>query len=63
MHKLLKRKEVIELWQSGTKKYLDYYCCPDCRDVLKKAGDTLSCANMACENTNEYNLQGFEIDK
>lgn len=56
--KLLKRKEIIEIWKSQSKEFLNSYCCPNCRDLLynKPAQiDTedlyyLYCHNLCCSN-------------
>jgi hypothetical protein len=34
MKNLLTRREVIKLWQKQKDKFLDTYCCPNCRDLL-----------------------------
>ena len=36
-------------------KYLDYYCCPSCRDLLHKAKDKkYFCKNEQCTNNFVY---------
>lgn len=46
MEKLLTRKEIAEMWLNSPilkDKYLDYYCCPNCRDILINRGQFLMC--------------------
>ena len=61
MSHLNKRKEIIEMWLKGN--FLDYYCCPNCRDILNKlisdSGNVYYiCDNSMCDNKEEY----FEVD-
>ena len=58
--KLLKRKEIIEMWKKQDQKFLNYYCCPDCRDLLqtdKHNNNYLICKNPVCNNTILYNKE------
>lgn len=49
-HKLLTRRQVIEAWNKS-EKYLDYYVCPCCRDIMRKITDTkYACHNHTCSN-------------
>ena len=62
--KLHTRKEIITIWQMPIhKKYLNYYCCPDCRDILTQSidGKHLYCASRTCTNKSIYTLEGEEI--
>lgn len=54
--KLLKRKEVIELWKSQPEEVLNKYCCPICRDLLSShdGGEQLYCSNIFCDNSTVY---------
>jgi hypothetical protein len=45
--KLLTRRQVVELWQKN-KKYMNYYVCPNCRDLLQKEYDGYKCTNEEC---------------
>ena len=55
----LRRNEIIRLWKLN-EKYLNYFCCPDCRDILEREDDVLMCANNFCENTNMFNIKTGE---
>ena len=59
----LTRGKIIRLWQ-GTNRYDDYYCCPDCRDILKREGghQILHCCNAMCRNEEYYDYSGEPID-
>lgn len=47
--RLLTRMEVIESWLKSD-LYLNYYCCPFCRDILNKLNDEIySCKNNNCD--------------
>jgi uncharacterized protein YbaR (Trm112 family) len=55
----LRRNEIIRLWQSS-EKYLDYFCCPDCRDVLEEVEDDkylLECHNDNCKNSSYFDIK------
>lgn len=32
--RLLKRSEIIELWNNQSKEMKESFCCPNCRDIL-----------------------------
>ena len=46
--KLLTRRQIIEIWRNQQKSRLDYYCCPNCRDLLLQKGDSYVCINGDC---------------
>ena len=57
----LRRKEIIEAWQRD-RRYLDDYCCPDCRDILLENSDgNLECTNQTCDNREKYNKKTGEL--
>lgn len=51
MKRLLTRREVIELWSNPESCFLDYFVCPDCRDILFLGPKGLECRNHSCLNT------------
>ncbi len=54
---LLTREEIIKIWREND-KYNNFYCCPDCRDILKFDGvDSCHCQNLACSNSEVYKLE------
>ena len=54
MVKLLTRQEVIDCWGKND-KYLNFYVCPSCRDILTKLSDgKLLCGNVDCRNEKIY---------
>lgn len=57
--KLLTRRQIIETWER-VPDYLDYYCCPECRDILTISGNNeyLNCTNPSCTNVSKYNKDG-----
>ena len=59
----LKRKQIVSIWESSN-KYDDYYCCPDCRDILtkEKRHPILHCCNAMCRNEEYYDYSGEPID-
>ena len=59
--KALTRREIIEAWEKDD-RYHDYFVCPDCRDILIFNGDILHCANSACKNTDEFDINGIQIN-
>lgn len=56
------RQEVIDQWQEGSGKYLDYFTCPNCRDILQKSGDILRCKNSDCFFEGIFSLTGEWLD-
>jgi uncharacterized protein YbaR (Trm112 family) len=48
--KLLKRNEIIEIWDQQNKDILNSFCCPSCRDILVYDQETNSylCFNSLC---------------
>ena len=54
---LMTRREIIKAWEVN-ENYHDFFCCPDCRDVLSRCGDILACENQVCGNTEFYTLDG-----
>ena len=51
------RREIINLLDENT-KYHNFYCCPDCRDILTLHSYTLMCDNDKCLNNDQFNLEG-----
>jgi hypothetical protein len=50
LQKILTRRQVIELWQKN-ERYLDSYCCSNCRDILIKLdAKKYKCDNSQCAN-------------
>jgi hypothetical protein len=35
---ILRRREIIDAWLKS-EKYLDSYCCPNCRNILDRLSD------------------------
>lgn len=58
---VLKRSETIDAWNND-KRWHDYFCCPNCRDVLGKEENYLRCNNGACCNMTYYTMEGVEIE-
>lgn len=51
-YNLLKRKDIIQSWEEANKKYMDYYCCPSCRDLLfpvEGKSNIFQCKNHFCK--------------
>ena len=59
MKKLLTRREIIKEWNRN-EKYHDFFCCPNCRDILTRHDNTLCCTNHRCMADGVYNLDGTE---
>ncbi|KKN34389.1 hypothetical protein LCGC14_0794360 [marine sediment metagenome] len=52
---LLTRRQIIKIWLEGNEKFLDYHCCPYCRNLLVKTKDeNYFCNNDRCDNNNTY---------
>ena len=59
--KLWTRREIIDMWLEND-QYLNYKCCPNCRDILKKVGGVYLCQNIRCENDDEYSIKDVEYE-
>jgi len=59
--KALRRKEIIEAWQKNP-RFLEMFCCPDCRDILLENSDgDLQCINQRCYNQAIFNKKTGEL--
>ncbi len=51
---LLTRREIIKMWLSQSVDFLDFYTCPNCRDIvfkkLRKNNVSYYCDNPKCTN-------------
>ena len=47
--RLLKRRQVIKLWNRQGDKHLNSLCCPYCRDLLEENDEHYECNNMFCD--------------
>lgn len=45
---LLKRKEIIEIWQTQKEEFLNSYCCPNCRDIMSEDEENYFCDSETC---------------
>lgn len=57
---LLKRKEIIEIWQAQSEEFLNSYCCPDCRNIMDSDEENYFCCNEMCENMTDYKKSDVE---
>jgi len=57
------RQDIIDAWNEGNIILLDYYCCPNCRDILYKSDDKKSfvCINSGCSEF-EMEIKISEIE-
>jgi len=49
---LLTRRQIIEKWQKQKPEFQDSYCCPKCRDILRKSDyieNMYYCDNDFCQ--------------
>ena len=51
--KLLKRREIIKLWQAQGDSILDSYACPRCRDILQFQDGFYFCENNYCKDLDD----------
>jgi uncharacterized protein YbaR (Trm112 family) len=49
MNRLLTRREIIKQWEDG-EKWLDFFCCPNCRNVLTLHTNPDYSMYLRCDN-------------